>query len=403
MHMVLGSHGQLDNKRYGNLDLIRGVVILAILIININYLSTPTVLRYNPLAFGDFSRLDQWVWAFEYSLVKQRFMPILSLLFGAGIYLFAQKYQSNGQNGTYLFLKRSLALAAIGVAHGYLIWDGDILFSYAVCGVVAYFLRNLNIKYLVALGSALVILPLVPEIIRIIPKLGETVQIPGFWQPDAEKIATLSNAYDGSWLSLTPERIQTAFGRQTTDLVYFTLWRCTGLMLIGIALMRSGFLIGEGRYTAGLTVSLVIGIPVSTVGTYFYIQSGYDYHFFSTVLTLCFYIGTLCLAYAYLCLMILWGKSQFLPQVQLLFRQVGRIALTLYITQSLICAFIFYGWGLGLYAEVSRSGVMLLTLIIIAVQMVFAQIWLERFKQGPLEMLWRRCYAKKSVTSTVGP
>jgi len=383
----------LSNQRYVGLDLIRGVIILAILIININYISTPSIIRYNPLAFGEFSWLDEWVWAFEYTFIKQRFMPILALMFGGGIYLFSQKFERQQLSSTLPFLKRSLALAFIGLCHAYLIWDGDILFAYALCGLLAYFARNLSNKWLIGVGCILIVAPLVPDVIEIISIWEEASETPAVWQPDAEKIATLVSAYDGSWLSLTPERIDTAIGRQTVDLAYFTLWRVTGLMLVGIALMRSGFLKGEGNYAPGLLISLLIGLPTSLLGTYFYIQSGYDYAFFDKILILCFWVGTLSLAYAYLCLLILWGRSTLLPTLQRALSCVGRMALTLYISQNLISAFIFYGWGLGLYAEVSRSGIMLITIGILLFQVVFAQLWLKHSSFGPLEFVWRWCYS----------
>lgn len=99
----------LQSQRHIGLDVIRGVIIFAILIININYISTPSLLRYNPLAFGEFTLLDSWVWGFEYGLIKQRFMPLLSLMFGAGIYLFAQKYKRLEQSPTQPFVLRTLA------------------------------------------------------------------------------------------------------------------------------------------------------------------------------------------------------------------------------------------------------------------------------------------------------
>ncbi len=392
---------QLSNRRYVGLDLIRGVIILAILIININYISTPSVVRYNPFAFGDFSWLDQWVWAFEYSFVKQRFMPILALLFGAGIYLFSQKFERQQLSATLPFLKRSLALAIIGLCHAYLIWDGDILFAYAICGVFAYFMRNLPNQWLIGLGIIFIIAPIVPGIIDIISTWGETRATVASWNPDAEKVATLISAYDGSWLSLTSDRIDTAIGRQTFDLAYFTLWRATGLMLMGIALMRSGFLKGEGNYTIGLIISLLVGLPTSVIGTYFYIQSGYDFAYFDSILTLCFWIGTLCMAYAYLCLLILWGRSNLFSSLQRVLSRVGRMAMTIYISQNLICAFIFYGWGLGFYAEVSRSIVMLITMGIMLFQVVFAQLWLKRFSYGPLEFVWRWCYSSVKSNKTI--
>ncbi|TQV86556.1 DUF418 domain-containing protein [Aliikangiella coralliicola] len=394
----------MGKSRHMNLDMIRGVVILAILFININYLSTPSIARYNPLVLGDFSLFDQWVWFFEYSLIKQRFMPILAVMFGVGICLFSQSYFRRNESPVAAYLKRSVSLIVIGLAHAYLIWDGDILVAYAICGLFAFFARNLAVKWLVSLGVVLIITPVVPDVYRAISELiavssniNDVTTTPDFWATDLKKVDEMVRAYDGSWLSLTPARVETALSRQTSDLIYFTLWRCTGLMLIGIALARSGFFEGEGNYQVGLAIGLGIGLPASTLSSYFYIQSGFDYQFFTTVLSLCFYVGTLSLAYAYLCLLVLWGCSDQFLKLKSALAKVGRVALTLYIAQSLICAFIFYGWGLGLYGKVCRGELFFITLVILAIQFIFAQVWFRRFNSGPLEYLWRLCYRGKPV------
>ena len=390
------------DKRVESLDLIRGVVILAILIININYISTPSVLRYNPLAFGEFTWLDEWIWFFEYSFIKQRFMPILALLFGAGIYFFCRKYEAYEQSPLRPYLKRSMILIAIGLAHGYLIWDGDILVAYAICGVAAFFLRQLATRWLIGIGVLLVVAPLVPEVLGLLPKFSGGIEPPAFWQPDAETIDQLRRAYQGTWLDLTPARIETAIGRQTNDLIYFTLWRCTGLMMIGLAFARCGLFNAEQQNWAGVWVGLGIGIPVSILGTYFYLQSGFDYAYFSTYLTMSFYIGSLSLAYAYLQLLIVWSNSNFLSNTKRILTQAGKMALSLYIMQSFVATFIFHGWGLGLYSFVSRSEVMLITIAILAGQLLFVKWWSKQFSQGPLEALWRTLYqgGRKRVQAT---
>ena len=81
-----------------------------------------------------------------------------------------------------------------------------------------------------------------------------------------------------------------------------------------------------------------------------------------------------------------------------MFAIVGRMALTIYIMQSVICGFIFYGYGLGLHGQVSRTEVMLITVAILAFQLVFALFWFKRFNQGPLEIVWRKTYQKHIQT-----
>ena len=379
-------------QRLNNLDIIRGVIIFAILIININYFSTPSLVRYNPLAFGEFTQLDAWVWGFEYGLIKQRFMPLLALMFGAGIYLFSQKYENLNQSATKPYLLRTIALIAIGMIHGYLIWDGDVLVSYAVCGIAAYFLRNLSNKVLLILGIILTLAPVAPEFINAWQSIGTTIENPPSWMPDSESAIKMQNAYNKSWLELTPGRVDTAIGRQTTDLLYFTFWRCTGLMLIGIVLMRTGFLLGKGKLKLLTLVTLSLGLPISIISTYGYIQAQFSYQYFATYLSICFYLGTLLLAFSYLFLLIKWAQSSLFKPLQNMFAALGKMALTIYIMQSVICGFIFYGYGLGLHGQVSRTEIMLITFAIWAFQLVFALLWFKYFNQGPLEILWRKCY-----------
>jgi len=390
----------LQSQRHIGLDVIRGIIIFAILIININYISTPSLLRYSPLAFGEFTLLDSWVWGFEYGLIKQRFMPLLSLMFGAGIYLFAQKYKRLEQSPTQPFVLRTLALIAIGMVHAYLIWDGDVLVSYAVCGLAAFFMRNLPNKVLLTLGAIMVFAPVAPYIYDSWQAIGTTIEDPKSWLPNAEAALKMQTSYDKSWLELTPARIDVAIGRQTSDLLYFTFWRCTGLMLIGIVLMRNGFLLGKSNYRLPIIISLALGLPLSIIPTYYYVQSDFSYQFFNTYLALGFYLGSVILAFTYLFLLIQWTKTTAFMAVQKIFAKLGRMALTLYIMQSVICGFIFYGYGLNLFAKVSRSELVLITIAIWLFQLAFTLLWFKKFNTGPLEALWRACYTRKPKMET---
>ena len=384
-----------DINRLTYIDLTRGVVILAILIININYISTPSILRYNPLAFGEFSWLDEWVWFFEYTFIKQRFMPLLALLYGVGIVLFCEKYESRLRKPFWPFIRRSLALIAIGLAHAYLVWDGDVLVAYAVCGILVYALRNISVNWQLTFGLILVAAPVVPEIISIFKQWGNSMDSPVFWSPNQETIDRLLSSYQATWWELTPARIETALSRQTSDFVQFTLWRCCGLMLCGMALYRKEFFSVKRNLKKAAMFAFIVGVGISVTGSLFYVQSSYSYAVFRSSLSLSFYLGTLLLAFAYLCLIVLWGQSNFNLKFKQVVQRIGRCALSIYITQNAIAAFLFYGWGLNLYGTLSRAEIMLVTIIILGAQVTFFNWWMRRWSIGPLESIWRSLYQDK--------
>lgn len=382
-----------SSNRIASLDLMRGVVILMILVININYFSTPSLLRYNPLAFGEFSNVDKWVWLFEYAFVKQRFMTMLAILYGAGIVLFANKYIKQGVSPTKPFILRSLLLIIFGLIHAYLIWDGDILVAYAICGLIVYWLRNLKPVLLISFGFILAFGATAPDMYASVLAIVNPPETSPYWFADTETQQQMLTAYQGTWWQLTPERVERAIGRQSWDFLYFTLWRCSGLMMIGMGLINTGFFSGERNHKAIMWWCLLIGVPVSALTAWLYIESGFSYQFFMSYLSISFYIGGLVLAMGYLCLFIVWSQSNFAKGLQGLMAKVGRMAFTLYIMQSIICGFIFYGYGLDMYGKVSRSELTLLTLAIWAVQILFVKLWFNYFKQGPLETLWRKGYS----------
>ncbi|WP_417447015.1 DUF418 domain-containing protein [Kangiella sp.] len=381
------------SNRIASLDLMRGVVILMILVININYFSTPSLLRYNPLAFGEFSDVDKWTWFFEYAFVKQRFMTMLAILYGAGIVLFANKYIKQGVSPTKPFILRSLLLIMFGLIHAYLIWDGDILVAYALCGLIVYWLRNIKPVLLISIGVILAFGATSPDIYASMLAIVNPPETSPYWFADAETQEQMLTAYQGSWWQLTPERVERAISRQSWDFLYFTLWRCAGLMMIGMGLINTGFFSGERNHKVIMWWCLLIGVPVSALTAWLYIESGFSYQFFMSYLSVSFYIGGLVLAMGYLCLFIVWSQSNFAKVLQSLMAQVGRMAFTLYIMQSIICGFIFYGYGLDMYGKVSRSELTLVTLAIWVVQILFVKLWFNYFKQGPLETLWRKGYS----------
>ncbi|GGF05430.1 DUF418 domain-containing protein [Kangiella profundi] len=382
-----------SNDRISSIDLMRGVVILMILVININYFSTPSLLRYNPLAFGDFTAADKWIWLFEYALVKQRFMALLSILYGAGIVLFANKYTKQGITPIKPFFMRSVLLLVFGLLHAYLIWDGDILVAYALCGMLVFWLRNLKPVLLITVGFLLALGSVAPYIYDSILAIFDPPPTSPYWSADTETQTKMLNAYKGNWWQLTADRIEVAIERQTWDFLYFTLWRTSGLMMVGMGLVKVGFFSGQRNHKAIMWACLLVGLPLSLITAWLYTETGFSYQFFNSYLSISFYIGALVLAMAYVCLFIVWAQSSFAQGLQSLMSKVGRMAFTLYIMQSVICGFIFYGYGLDMYGKVSRSELVLLTLAIWAIQIMFVKMWFQYFEQGPLETVWRKGYS----------
>lgn len=388
----LATELKTTSNRLTGIDTLRGIVILAILIININYFSTPSTLRYNLMALGESSTLDNWVWIFEYGLIKQRFMTLLALLYGVGILLFVHKYQKLGASPTQPFIYRSLLLLLFGLVHAYLIWDGDILVAYAICGLVVYWLRNLSVTWLLVIGFILTFGAVAPDIWASFTGIFETIETPKWWYLEAETHQVMMQKYQNSWWGLTPERIAAAWERQSYSFILFTFWRCCGLMMIGMGLWKSGALLSARTLKTIAFWMLLIGLPLSLYTAWSYVESDFSYQYFQTYLGIGFYFGGILLALGYLALVLWWCQGDKFQRTQNILAKVGRMAFSLYIMQSIICGWIFFGYGFDLFGQVSRSELWIYTVGIWIFQIIFTLVWFKYFKRGPLEAVWRQGY-----------
>jgi len=142
-----------ETERIASIDVLRGVALLGILIINIPLFSMVEAVLFNPTAFGDFTGANRVVWILSYLFGDQKFMTLFSMLFGAGIVLMAERAESKGLRPAGLHYRRMLWLMVIGCLHGYLLWFGDILYLYGLCGLVVYLFRRLSPGWLIPLGE----------------------------------------------------------------------------------------------------------------------------------------------------------------------------------------------------------------------------------------------------------
>ena len=384
--------------RIASLDVLRGFALLGILVMNIQLFSMPIAAYQNPTAWGDLSGINLGVWTLGHGLFALKFVTLFSILFGAGVALFADRIEARGGRPAGLHYRRMGWLLVFGLVHAYLFWSGDILVAYALCGFVVYLLRRRRPRTLLAAGIALFsvssLMFLLVGAVLSLPEVPEEAiqEIEAEWAPPASELDAEIAAYRGGWREQQPQRVEHSLGAHLSAFPVVLFWFCSGLMLIGMALYRWGVLSAERSdafYTRLAVVGLLTGAPLIGFGIWWNFAGGWTWErsmFFGVQFN---YWGAVPMALGYLGLVMLAVRRGFLPGLQARLAAVGRMAFTNYLLQTLICTTIFYGHGLGLFATVERYQQLLIVFGVWALQLWLSPIWLRRFSYGPLEWLWR--------------
>ncbi|TAK50997.1 MAG: DUF418 domain-containing protein [Gammaproteobacteria bacterium] len=414
--------------RIASLDVLRGFAVLGILIINIQAFALPESAFSNPLAAGGFAGPDYWIWIAGHLFAEQKFISIFSMLFGAGIVIFTARA---GPKATRLHYRRMLWLLLFGLIHACLLWYGDILMLYAVCGGIVVWMRGWRTRTLLIAATALLLLTATltglmgatlremhNALVEFDRRAAVTVPAPDanaellmgmsavevrarldesreLWQPPAARIEEETAAFTGSYSDELRHRIPLVLALQGYTLAIYS-WRTLGLMLLGMVLLRSGIL-GAGwstRVHASLAVGgFALGLPVVWIGLDRNLHSGFDWIEAQTVNWLFNYFGSIAVALGWIGLIMLLCRSEALAKLKLRMAAVGRMAFSNYILHTLVCTTIFYGrGGLGLaqFNQWDRVQLLLLVLAIYALQLWLSPLWLRHHQRGPLEWLWRR-------------
>jgi uncharacterized protein len=212
------------------------------------------------------------------------------------------------------------------------------------------------------------------------------------WRPGPEAATEEVAIYQSGWIGQMGQRISDAIEFQTTALLWWGCWRAGGLMLIGIALFKLGVFSAERsrRFYIGLTVpAVVVGLPMVLYGVQRHFQNEWDatYSFFTG--TVFNYWGSILVSLGYTGAVMLVAKVGAMQALTRRLAAVGRMALSMYLLQSIICTTIFYGHGFGLYGRVERIGQIGIVAAVVILQLWLAPLWLGRFRFGPFEWLWR--------------
>jgi len=377
----------LRQERIEAIDILRGLAILGILIVNMGLFSLP-----------EGTAVDGTAQRLIYFFAQEKFKALFSFLFGLGLAVQMMRADARGVHFLPLYARRLGVLFLIGVAHFLLVWDGDILHDYALLGVVLLLFRHSSPKTLLVGAGALLAIPM------LFYGLTTYSAITGHVNPQVKEWITYENGADDA---ATSEEFSDTYARGSyAELVTLRASELPRDMspdtddAYVLALFLLGLYAGRRRIFHDIPAHLPFirrvqrwGLIVGVAGNAAFAAGG---SFDPSPRSVAQNVGRLCLVVAAPAMMLFYASTIILLTKREIWRRrlaplaaVGRTALSNYLLQSLICTTIFYGYGLALFGKVGPSLGLLLTTTIFLIQIPLSVWWLRRFQFGPVEWLWR--------------
>ncbi|MDA9391632.1 permease [Bradyrhizobium sp. CCBAU 45394] len=369
------------SERLDAIDVLRGLALFGVLAMNI-------VTAFRVSIFAPFlpnsGSLDWAVQAVLTVAVGSKAVALFSLLFGVGLAIQFERLGGNPQR-MILLVRRLVVLLAIGLVHRYLIWDGDILVEYALAGLVVLpFLGGA--RWLIA-GAALLLLGLDTTMLLLLPLI---VPLPGAAEM-AALAADATRAYGtGGFFDVLAFRIREVTVIFPLQIMFFP--HTVAVFLVGAFAWRSGVLHRASANRRLLFVVATSGILLG--GGLSLAAAGHELFDWPSLGRAHFpveQLGAVVLALGYAAAVIaavnLAGGRRMLGWAA----PLGRMALTNYLAQSVICGWIFYGYGLCQFGRLGVAATLAIGIFLYGAQVVFSAWWLRRYRFGPLEWLWRSC------------
>ncbi|WP_323755422.1 DUF418 domain-containing protein [Roseivirga sp.] len=384
-------------NRVITLDILRGCAVLGILLMSIQSFSMPYSAYLHPLSFENLEGLNLYAWLISHVFANGKFSAMLAMLFGAGIIMISQKARKEHMRSSKLQYRRLFVLLLIGILHAYLLWFGDLLMAFSICGLFMFAFRSKSKAYLFKSG---IIFLVVGSGLKLMLAYSIPFWEPGqfqlleseLWNPSAQEITNQISYYRGTWEQQMLNRVPDAFFMQTKIFFSEVFWKVSGLMLLGMAFYKKGVLIGKQskKYLSKMFIyGIGLGLPLVVSGVLldFHYRWSFElsYFYFSQFN----YWGGVLMAIGYCGFIVLLCKISTRSFIAKSLSYVGRMSLSNYLMQSIICSFIFYGHGLSLYGDLDRSAQVVAVLALWVFQIVFSAIWLSYFQFGPFEWAWR--------------
>ncbi|MCG7344662.1 DUF418 domain-containing protein [Sporosarcina sp. ACRSL] len=383
-------------NRIESLDTLRGFALLGIFIANMLIFHSPYFYIDAHSYFSTPS--DVASYKLINIFVEASFYPIFAMLFGYGLNMQYEKAIAIGTSHVPMMAKRLAILMGFGLIHALFVWSGDVLFTYALMGFIMLAAIRLPKKWLLWIALIVYLIPtfLFIGLIYLLAKLDPNQLMDGF--VDIQQIELAITAY--------------AHGTYGEAFVFrFSEWLIYGLMnaflgafmvlpLIMLGALFSKLKLFERASEMKVRIALV-GVIALAAGIFIKSWPYMDSHAYHNQLIQQLLGGPI-LAIGYASVIILLCQ---LPIFRTIFRPVskaGRMSLTTYLMQSIIATTIFYGYGFGLYGKVDIETGTLIAVGIFAIQVIFAELWLLKFRMGPFEWLWRKGTYGKNMPKKEG-
>lgn len=395
-------------ERIEILDVLRGLAVCGILVGNMQWFSgygmmPPAIARQSPFA-------DQVTHFLVHFFVEGKFYSIFSFLFGFGFALQIARAEERRDSRASLFKRRLFWLLVIGLLHAYLLWSGDILSIYAVMGFVLILFRRKTNGALLKWAFVLLAIPILTYILLYIlfvafvppdavAKL-DAAQI-NFWNETVRKVP------QSSYLQIiTGYNLNMIAGRYASVILEMRLPKILAMFLLGFYAYRRKVFQNLSSHQPFIRRVLVYGLILGLVGNVtFAAFAGAEAVFPPSpagivgVITYAFGVPALALALVAL-VATLWQRAPSSHGRRLLasLAPVGRMALTNYLMQTVICVFIFYGYGFGQFGRFGATTATLIALAIFVFQILMSALWLKYFSYGPMEWIWRQLTYRRRLS-----
>lgn len=392
------------HERITTIDVLRGFALLGILLVNMAFFNTSVVeqnLRFmNPVT----NWIDQIATWFILFFATTKFYTIFSFLFGLGFAIQLQRAQVHGKPFLSTYARRLLVLFLIGAAHAVLLWYGDILTTYALLGLVLLLFRNCRPRTLLIWSTLLLTIPIIAMsvIVGLFIALSPLFDSAGIMQQQIillqQMAAEAERVYSsGSFAEIIGQHIQNLIfvASLLPATIFISFPTIMAMFLIGLyAGKRRIFQDIQAHlpfFRKVLMWGATIGVPLNTIYVVFYSElTSFDLNIGAIVATAAIAFGAPALAFAYMAGLTLLGQRESWKRWLSPLAPVGRMALTNYLLQTIICTTIFYSYGLGLYGQVGPAVGILLSITIFILQIPLSMWWLRHFEYGPMEWVWRK-------------
>ncbi|MGI8931811.1 MAG: DUF418 domain-containing protein [Sphingomicrobium sp.] len=408
------------SQRLESLDFVRGCALFGILLMNINGMGLGPAYD-NPAIAGGVTGINLSTWFFFNVGFEGTQRALFSMLFGAGVILPSSRLEASGRTDSAdVFFRRNLWLIGFGLINAWvLLWIGDILYYYGVTALFLYAFRKLPGRTLLALGIGALLLGAAwsaidtqrllglhnrAEVAKTVPAAARTPdqkQAIEAWE-EKSRAGPTPQAYQAMRKTITSS-YPAAFGELSGLIKHFQSWNLYryffdifGMMMLGMALFRLGVLTLESKtrtYLAMMCGGYAIGLTGNILEARWIMDHGFTALAY-TQASISYDLSRLAMTMGHLGLLMLFLRSGNLPLVRRSMAAVGRMALTNYLTHSVVALIIFV--LLGYWGALERHQLYFIVFAIWAVQIVASPIWLKHFHFGPVEWLWRYLtYGKK--------